>query len=1361
MELRKHQLECVHKIKEHFDNEDKALIKMFCGAGKSFVIYHCLLEFGNNLSVIVVPSINLITQFNKDYLLDKVKQQYNKNKFDKQFELITICSKNELPKEKNNFTFTTEDDEIIEFLEKEDDKICLITYQSFKKLATIIKENYITIDLLCFDEAHHILGENMKDLLFSKDETDESSDDDNEEYTVEEALQNYPNDKLSVKFRKFVNSINNCDDNESVSDISDINSAFIDTCVNKTLFFTATPQNKNGIMMYEPYTYTSINEIEYDIIDDENTTCAEEPHCGKMIYEYMHTNGVNDNILNDFKIRVDMYTENTDTSVFEAISRSILETRNTRVLTFHSRSETVSDKSSNVKDFSNKKKEFIECFNKVKKNEFPKLKNKYKNIEFVGITANTKNRIDILNQFDQTSDDDIFIIASCKTIGEGVDTKKANMVCFVDPKQSYIEIVQNIGRVCRKQDNLATVLIPTYVDVEKYKDCKGNAEKVDEVIRKEMSKTGNFNGILNVLSALRQEDPYMFELCLKYPETYTKKEISNSLEKKGLILEDKEYDKKEIFKANKIKYNDKITEKENLEKLSDKMKSNIQVVNQKILEDDITIDKGYNKMDYFVKTENDKYMKVKNKNNVKEKVERPNRNIKPNIHTNDEIKVLWGFESDLNSDKKIYGGFIKATVISSSEEQWMDKLDEVKKFIDNNERRPNKESKNQIEKKLGWWIGSQINTYKKHVSIMKNKKIRILWEDFIEKYKEYFKSNKEIWIKKYNNLSNLLNNKINLNDKKNKLVKDWMHNQKQHYNKKRGFYNDNELKTKWELLIDKYKDKFLSFEEKWIKTLEYCDNYIKINKIRPKKDSYEYGWITSQIVDYKKKKHMMKINRLREIWDNFTNKHNEIFKHNDDLWHDNYNKLLEYITEHNIYPNCKKEETKFLAKWYSHQEEKVKKSDLSEEKMQKINKLKELFPDIFKKNDDIWVQKLFELKNYINENKKLPSQRKQDKKQFELANWMQMQKRNYNTKDRIMKRQEIRQQWEEFMEQYKEYFRSDEEKWSDKLEDVKNYMKENKKRPTKNDDDDDIQKMCYWISNQKKNYKNETQIMKQSEIRKKWEEFMTEYQEYLSGNSTIQTKEIKSDKNKISKKKVSKKRIMESESESESESDSESEDEKKPIKKLTTIKQKEDKIKETEEQKRMRILTEYQELTKKMSIQKSYTTKDMFEKNKDLWHQYHDNRDFSFQGYDNQNEIPVNKIISYLETKKNHKLRILDLGCGRNIIYEHFKDNKKFNITGYDYVSFNNSIETDISNLPDEDESVKVCVYSQSLMGSNWKEYLNEGKRVLEYNGEMIISESVERYDIVKKYLKEIGMYIKKEDYNETNRWFYIFAIKE
>jgi superfamily II DNA or RNA helicase len=77
MNLRNHQIECVDNIKLHFQNDNKALIKMFCGSGKSFIIYHCLLEYTDNLSVIVVPSINIVSQFNKDYLLDEYKRKYD------------------------------------------------------------------------------------------------------------------------------------------------------------------------------------------------------------------------------------------------------------------------------------------------------------------------------------------------------------------------------------------------------------------------------------------------------------------------------------------------------------------------------------------------------------------------------------------------------------------------------------------------------------------------------------------------------------------------------------------------------------------------------------------------------------------------------------------------------------------------------------------------------------------------------------------------------------------------------------------------------------------------------------------------------------------------------------------------------------------------------------------------------------------------------------------------------------------------------------------------------------------------------------------------------------------------------------
>ena len=112
MELKLHQEECIENIRENFINNKKGLIKMFCGSGKSLIIYHSLLEYGKKLSIVVVPSINLITQFNNDYMLNPKTIQYNNNNFNKIFKMMSICSKNEVENQIENLkVLIAEDDE--------------------------------------------------------------------------------------------------------------------------------------------------------------------------------------------------------------------------------------------------------------------------------------------------------------------------------------------------------------------------------------------------------------------------------------------------------------------------------------------------------------------------------------------------------------------------------------------------------------------------------------------------------------------------------------------------------------------------------------------------------------------------------------------------------------------------------------------------------------------------------------------------------------------------------------------------------------------------------------------------------------------------------------------------------------------------------------------------------------------------------------------------------------------------------------------------------------------------------------------------------------------------------------------------
>jgi ubiquinone/menaquinone biosynthesis C-methylase UbiE len=384
-----------------------------------------------------------------------------------------------------------------------------------------------------------------------------------------------------------------------------------------------------------------------------------------------------------------------------------------------------------------------------------------------------------------------------------------------------------------------------------------------------------------------------------------------------------------------------------------------------------------------------------------------------------------------------------------------------------------------------------------------------------------------------------------------------------------------------------------------------------------------------------------------------------------------------------------------------------------------IDENKEILLD----NKESWYNKLEELKKYINEYNKTPSSASKINNEKLLASWLSNQKHKYKNKKYIILNEEIYNSWTEFITEYKKYFLDNETIWNKKLEELKIYINEYNKHPSSASKNNNEKILGNWISVQQHNYKNKKDIMENEKIYNKWTDFITEYKEYFSNTDIVKSSSIKS----------------------------------------TTI-----KIKSIEEKvnKMMKKIhkSSYQLLSKLMSSQNSLKTKEMFNNNPDLWNEYHNTRDISFKKYNNQNEIPINKIINYLE-KIKYKLKILDLGCGRNLIKKYFKDNNKFNIIGYDYISYNNSIECDISNLPDEDESIKICIYSQSLMGSNWKEYLKEGYRVLEYNGEMIIAESIERYEIIKKYLAELNMKIIIDNNiiinKESNRWFIIHTIKQ
>ena len=71
---------------------------------------------------------------------------------------------------------------------------------------------------------------------------------------------------------------------------------------------------------------------------------------------------------------------------------------------------------------------------------------------------------------------------------------------------------------------------------------------------------------------------------------------------------------------------------------------------------------------------------------------------------------------------------------------WINKLNEVIKYIDENNKKPSTIDKNNEIKILGSWISNQQTKYKSKKEIMKDENIYNLWTEFINdnKYKKFF-----------------------------------------------------------------------------------------------------------------------------------------------------------------------------------------------------------------------------------------------------------------------------------------------------------------------------------------------------------------------------------------------------------------------------------------------------------------------------------------------------------------------------------------------------------------------------------------------------------------------------------------------
>lgn len=914
--LYEHQRRAIQASAPH----KKCLIHMWCGTGKTRTFTVDIFIQNQPMNVIVFPSLCLIQQYSNDYILEQFQSEFEK------FKCLAFCSDDDGKlKSKGSITFTTNEKTLIKFIQCKHTKIIMVTYQSFEKFICLCIDHHIQINLLIYDEAHHIVGDKIQNVVFNNEE--------------------------------------------------------LDSIVDKTRFYTATPVNKNGITMYD----------------------KEASDCGVLAYEYLYYQAIQDNICKPFETHISLYTQIPECKIknqpiFESIIRACLSGKYSywNVLTFHSfveESDTQNTMISFVKEFASTHNQALlrKLFTKIQNEEFPRTKENFR-VEHVilkGVSSKTPCKEEIIKDFDRKVEGRIYILASCGILNEGIDTKWANMGVLINPTKSIVKESQRIGRFVRipeKNMSPAIILIPCQVDITKYSSMD-TPEQRDQMIREQLSECGNFNTALNVISAFRyQYDPDMFEMCLQYPNMYSPKEVKDNLENHGLHVEESQGTLIDNLKylsgidlseeGDDATILNRVAKQQNkpIEIYSQNYEQPITYINEEAIGEPLRLyfgDKTYSPI-------------VKKKENIP-KITSPNKRPKLfNVHMHPDLEVLWNIrEYSIDLSKAFSQGILDVNV-SYNDKKWKENLENSYKYIKDNNKRPNKGDPLENIRLLGSWICHQIGNHKNNTGIMKTPEIKKEWEEFIEKNKQYFISYEESFEQTKMELEQffILNNRPpsqNSKFKKDKRLEKWFGHKKDDYKNNTGIMKIPEVKKEWGEFIGQYKNILLSDKDKWRIIKNDIINFEEIKKKFPNKRSKNEnekkmgGWIGTQKKSYnietctksykKNQAGIMKSDDIKKEWEEFSEKYEKYLISHDEKFYIYMEKIYDFISNKKKFLSTTGEEKK-IGSWIAN----TQRSYVSNTGIMKDNEIKKIWSELIveKYYEKKWEEflKIYEQKFY-------------------------------------------------------------------------------------------------------------------------------------------------------------------------------------------------------------------------------------------------------------------------------------------------------------------------------------------------------------------------------------------------------------
>jgi hypothetical protein len=192
-----------------------------------------------------------------------------------------------------------------------------------------------------------------------------------------------------------------------------------------------------------------------------------------------------------------------------------------------------------------------------------------------------------------------------------------------------------------------------------------------------------------------------------------------------------------------------------------------------------------------------------------------------------------------------------------------------------------------------------------------------------------------------------------------------------------------------------------------------------------------------------------------------------------------------------------------------------------------------------------------------------------------------------------------------------------------------------------------------------------------------------------------------------------------------------------------------------EVERRVRTYGDFSAMNRTWNQSRSSTTQTRLQQNPEEWAQYHTlyreaRKDWSV--------VPFEEFIRWAQQRSDYVIG--DFGCGEAKVAEVLAD--RHTVHSFDYVAANDDVVAcDMTKTPLEDGTLDVALFSLSLMGANFTDYLREAWRVLKLDGQLHIFEATSRFGDREAFvagLKQLGFAIV--EVRDAWKFTYIHALK-